>query len=616
MPDDNALESSIDKIALNHIDTRHHICFLQSSGYGKTRRCLELLKRRKGVYFLCDQILGGLAVNDKFSDLLKIDQNNVAEVQRVVKTCVAQIYNIVESADSAVGLFNEQFADNCYNQNFMKDIDLLNDATTRSRENIGTNQAEMFLIIFDEAHELGERLMAELKLALDDHNLIGIFLSTLGNLDEMIPQKRSSRTTMMTSAPPVTFLNTFDLYSDEEKFFLGRPLWKNWFLQTRKSKEELVHFAVTKLCGGGNDHLNHAALSLFMCRFGGLNPVDYFQATLFVNNCMATYVKLEVGYDDQDNRSVTCLVTYPSEPILVEASAFLTSSFNKNDNPMNREDLLTSVKTSINSKSIVKVHKGDVGELMASALICFTLDSLREKLKKDLNYQCGFMSTDIEVSVFLLSLFPGIIDNVGLLSLVEGYVVNVTHFTRLPFTPKGNKFLEINKLRGAAIFTKENSASVDILFSFFKSSSSSSSTSSKLIHCRVQVKNVSRKITNFEATQMLEAMTDKCLPHEDTTEYVASDVSVNILINMGTGSLDPFSKSYEEGPITRSRKKQTATKYILIALNLEHGKCFEDLEESMLNSVKDIAKCDQLVQEDDEQAIRQSVGRMYYETRS
>ena len=72
------------------------------------------------------------------------------------------------------------------------------------------------------------------------------------------------------------------------------------------SLEQLVYFAVSKLCGHISTHKEHTALSLFMCRFDGFNPVDYCNASLCVTNCMATYVKLEVNYDygNKDKRHV------------------------------------------------------------------------------------------------------------------------------------------------------------------------------------------------------------------------------------------------------------------------------------------------------------------------
>ena len=245
---------------------------------------------------------------------------------------------------------------------------------------------------------------------------------------------------------------------------------------------------------------------------------------------MATYVNLEVI-----NEHVNCLVIYPSEPILVEASAYLTSNWNINEHAMSRTALLVKVRNSINSKSIVNVYKGDVGELMASTLICFTLERIRElnEISRSPIYDGGFMSTDVKVSDFIKSLYPNINkdEEHQLLSLIEGNVTNVTHFIRLPFTPKSNKLVcNINIKRGAAIITKENSPTVDLYLSFFKSSSSisssssSSSLSSELIHWRVQVKNVSQKISHSEALTLLSTITDKSFPSEELTIQIILQV--------------------------------------------------------------------------------------------
>jgi len=188
---------------------------------------------------------------------------------------------------------------------------------------------------------------------------------------------------------------------------------------------------------------------------------------------------------------------------------------------------------------------------------------------------------------------------------VEEYVTNVTHFIRLPFTPKSNKIIcDINK-RGAAIITKEISPLVDFYFSFFKSSSSSLS---ELIHCRVQVKNVSQKISYHEAFTLLTAITDKCFPNEDNSNYIASEVCVNILINVGTGGLDPFAELY-------TSDNESVTKYILIALNLDHQICFKDLDYDLLDIVKEIAKYDQSIIQENDEVIKQSLGQGYYESK-
>ena len=630
LPADDGLDRAIQKIVSSPHWTRHFLLFLQSSGYGKTRRCLKLLKERKGVYFQCgnNNIPDHFGRNVRVNTLMNINNNNESAMKNEVQRFLSDIYKKIKDADNGDALFDEQFPQNVYNTEFMKDVanqalfatgnengtaavqfvgqGSVDNCVAVSTENNASNANEMFVVIFDESHNLGENLIKHLKVALDDYNLIGIFVSTLGYIDKMLPPNRSSREIHRRFIAPVTFLNTFDLYRDN-KFHLGRPLWKNR-MEMGMSLEQLVYFAVSKLCGHINTHKEHTTLSLFMCRFGGLNPVDYCNASLFVTNCMATYVKLEVNYDygNKDKKHVTCLVMYPSEPILVEASAYYTSSKNNFEHSMNRTALLAAVKNSINSKSIVEVHKEDVGELMACTLICFTLDTLRER--SGTFYTAGCMSSSVKACDFLKSLYPSIEQENEMLSLVEEYVTNVTHFIRLPFTPKSNKIIcDINKERGAAIITKEISPLVDFYLSFFKSSSTSS-LSSELIHCRVQVKNVSQKISYHEAFTLLTAITGKCFPNEDNSNYIASEVCVNILINVGTGGLDPFAELY-------TSDNESVTKYILIALNLDHQICFKDLDYDLLEIVKDIAKYDQSINQENDEVIKQSLGQGYYESK-
>ena len=221
--------------------------------------------------------------------------------------------------------------------------------------------------------------MKALKLELDN------FLSTNGHLNTMIPTAQSFRTTPRNYIQPVTLLYTFDLYEDKcNKFFLGRPLWYQMYLKWNKMYPdsdhltELVRFAVGKLSGSKSIQPESIALSAFMCRFGGLTPVSEDAASNFVTNHMATtYCDIEVNFDGTKKRHVNCEITYPSEPILVEASAYLTSKFNTSGS---REEHLRFVKMSIFSQSYLASLKGDVGELMANVLMCYTLDIIRESI--------------------------------------------------------------------------------------------------------------------------------------------------------------------------------------------------------------------------------------------
>ena len=134
--------------------------------------------------------------------------------------------------------------------------------------------------------------MKALKLELDNFHMIGICLSTNGHLYTMIPTAQSFRTTPRNYVQPVTLLYTFDLYEDKcNKFFLGRPLywyqmyikWNKMYPDSDYHLTELVRFAVGKLSGSKSIQPESIALSAFMCRFGGLTPVNEDAASNYGN---------------------------------------------------------------------------------------------------------------------------------------------------------------------------------------------------------------------------------------------------------------------------------------------------------------------------------------------
>ena len=59
----NNLLSAIETITSAPNDFKHYLWLLQSSGYGKTKRCIELMKTYKVCYILCESIEGGFKEN-------------------------------------------------------------------------------------------------------------------------------------------------------------------------------------------------------------------------------------------------------------------------------------------------------------------------------------------------------------------------------------------------------------------------------------------------------------------------------------------------------------------------------------------------------------------------
>lgn len=138
------------------------------------------------------------------------------------------------------------------------------------------------------------------------------------------------------------------------------------------------------------------------------------------------------------------------------------------------------------------------------------------------------MSSSVDIIEFLNSLYPDILlqeDIKEVLDSIKEYVTDVTHFVRLPYVSKLST-CAINRIRGAVIITPKYHPSVDFYMSF-----SSPSSSRCPIHCRVQVKNKSDNIGINMSTELLNQMTNRCIPTAGEVEDSdINQISVSILI--------------------------------------------------------------------------------------
>jgi hypothetical protein len=344
------------------------------------------------------------------------------------------------------------------------------------------------LIIFDEAHALGDGLMGKLNVALDQFNILGVFLSTCGHLNQLPPASMSDRSSGWEAIPPICNLFTTDLY-EGHKFTLGRPLWHH-YLKSRCGNDlnRLVTYALYRLSGNLMDSSSESfRLSLFMCRFGGLYPIDYSVSSDFVKMHLATFTSFGVRAVEEDDsvsksaktkrRERTGSVSYPSEPVLAEASALCTSGLEASDASLaicSKEIVLETVKQQLRvSASLVKTSKGDVGEFLACALIGYQLDYIRvakiqaKNAGYDANNEQYNMSSPVPLTEFLAALFEESILDENLISLLDGYMLNTTHFVRLPYKTAYSTCARAIE-RGAGVITYECSRSLDFYMEAFR----------------------------------------------------------------------------------------------------------------------------------------------------
>ena len=484
---------------------RHFLILLQSSGYGKTKECIELLKKHRGLYLLCGAIAGSntwnpLPLMQQFVTICKSlsTQENLLKVH-IYSFLVTIVNYVQQSKSNAQALFLEQFDENTGGMIFsgiqkilspgklppvrdetIDTIDLVrNIFSAKQSSSIGASanaskmpiSGSVVIIIFDESHELGPSAIRWIKFYLDELDAVGIFLSTCSHVEDVLPPNLSNRSRGLIEHQPIFYLPTTDLYSDH-LFHFGRPLWKHQHNLRSRSYVELVNYARYRLVNSEIGISVNVALSLFMCRFGSLSPVNHVIGAEMVKNHMATYS--HVGWDLVHNsREVTSYVHYISEPILVEASMHRTSMFyppSGSDHVVDPVvEVLQHVKHEIQSSTMVSVNKGDIGEIVGSAILGYTMDYIRAKAIKCYNPNELHTSLSGEVTVSsLLESFCG--KKYDFATELESFHVNFTHFIRLPESANlGIRALGIRRHLG--FFAKALAPGIDIFVDAYSKSS-------------------------------------------------------------------------------------------------------------------------------------------------
>jgi hypothetical protein len=511
---------------------RHHRIIVQSSGYGKTKLCLELLKKHRGVYFLCSEIRGSGGqpiwspcqfIKDFLAEMDKSD--DVDKIHRFVH----KIYETLKAFDGAGPLFGEQFdirngvMKSDFYQKFLPQL------SSPSRENYfhmqspttpvrypldspnsllpvplnlleSSSDATMpsvqrhhdpFLIVFDESHAFKPETFSLLKYYLDKHHVLGLFLSTSSHLNQMLPPNHSNRGGALEELLPLFYLPTTDMYA-HHPFHFGRPLWFHHFHQRCDGEfRNLIRYCVNRLTDFSvNEELTRKShLALFMCRFGGMSPSCLKVAGDFVTQHLATISSLNLEFKTNNRglpmRETTYEILYPSEPVLAEASCYRTSSLCSTASASassSHADVLRTILLQVQSPSIVSVNRGDLGEIIGATLFGYSMDFIRSARLHRHNYCQGASETldntfscHVSLTDFLKFLYPQLYDftdkeTVTFLKDIEGFYLNFTHFIKLPVP--GNETVCLEAItRHAGILTKDYCKAIDLFFTAFKVSS-------------------------------------------------------------------------------------------------------------------------------------------------
>ena len=198
-------------------------------------------------------------------------------------------------------------------------------------------------------------------------------------------------------------------------------------------------------------------------------PSNHDSASKLVARNMATYSSISFN-NKGAMPHIDSHVCYPSEPVLVEASAYCTSKFLSRSHHTKVAVLNTVLMQIKSSSGIVKLSKGDIGEMMSCAIIGYSLDSIREKRIDRYRPGKGTSSMRRLVSVveFLQNILPTdfhLPD--GVINHLKEFSFNTTHFVRLPASALLGTCLEAIK-RGAGVVTAENCRGLDLFMEMFQ----------------------------------------------------------------------------------------------------------------------------------------------------
>ena len=374
------------------------------------------------------------------------------------------------------------------------------------------------------------------RRVLKHFGLIGVFLDTSGKLHVFAPESSSSdrETGIGKFAPPIFEIDTFDQFRNNDQtelFFFGRPLWRmQWQYRLRESFDSLVEFAAHKLLPPQLQKSPEGLCAVFICRFG-LQPRKELADSLVANH-MATLVDVS-----EDRQAVE--IHYKSEPILSEASAWLTSY-----GGVAAGDVMQQVSDKLNS-NVLKSDKGDRGEVAAAAWLGFSLDTVRKK-DTDYNAATSNLSREVEVLEFLQVVCPDMNNEVDFTTVLEGWKVNFTHFCRLGFTP-GKSILKKCWNQRAALYLPEGEEGLDLLITIMKKTEEETFAT-----LRVQVKNYKNQITEKTISDLLQKLdVRRCAPRMLLND---EPFSIALLIQVGGGAMSNHSDLINLGRPTRSNE--------------------------------------------------------------
>jgi hypothetical protein len=435
-----------------------------------------------------------------------------------------------------------------------------------------------------------------LQRALNASDIIGVFLGTSSRLEMLEAtesSKRSSAETFRESTDPVVNIISHDLFR-QHTFFLGRPLWYSWWKHFgNENYAQLVTLAITKLTGAsvGNEQQNSmVSCSLFALRFG-FEPIAYACSELVANHLA---IMLSVGDKIEGRRnSVSC--KWLSEPVLSEASACITmqvSGQGMSTHGLQRfrmSEVVDAISYSIINKQIIRPSSGDKGEVVAAALLGYSMDILRAsqlRARYSPELTMGNMSSPVKLTAFLSGI--GVAVN-RLPTAADKYLVNFTHFVRLDCEVSESSCYQA-VLRRIGYYVTVGAKSVDIVLVAFRVSDEGGLFC--FVPVRILVKNLKSKVSIASAVKLLCAMSPVvgCQPILAMTE-----MEIGIVIATGTGGVETSTGPVVQPTNQKRSSVQKGVPYFGYLLGLDSEESFHTLRthgsegKKVLHSLQSIA---------------------------
>lgn len=408
---------------------------------------------------------------------------------------------------------------------------------------------ESLTACFDEVSALEEKSIRALCRTAKHAGILAIYTDTAASICQVMnPNDHSSSAkggTLGNFGAPLFQWNTNDVlwsmdsekYDDYENLFsAGRPRWRSHIdlckrafktaeSPAKKAIKSLINLATNLLSRESGETLEDeeandlevrsfpkltrvkpGMLALFLCRFS-LGPRSKL-SKLLVKHSLATVIGVS------EDREVVCS-SYPSEPVLAEASA----RFTKDERNLN--SVLENIEAAFhNDNKLLDPPRGDLGEMCAAAILGYAMDHVRTKNRHK------YMSQSVELGD-LLSLFvvgeDGLPNN-ELNITAKNWSINFTHFIRPSWAPSG-KDLNLMWQRRMGYYVPDGTLGLDLLIAIQDDSTKQYGT------LRVQVKNYSDTICKSAREKFLENLLPwKCPPSvENEGLSVSLLLSVNIM---------------------------------------------------------------------------------------